>query len=255
LVVAAVRKKKNKREAGWSWRLAGIALCAFFALGMVTGLSRAGRVFAVRLASLLNFLPHRAHSALLPAEYLGRWLPPAVAPSAAGTAAVALVERADGFHTLDNQGVLRGPILPAWQGDLPVLSGAGVANAPAARLLECAGGLIRAEAELGEIISEMQVAMDGEVTLFLDQPRIEINLDLDNSMIEITRAARVLALWRQHRHLITAIDMTTPGQAVVRFRRATLQTARRGAGAGNTRAASSVMAARSTSPPEITASR
>jgi hypothetical protein len=254
LVVAAVRKKKNKREAGWSWRLAGIALCAFFALGMVTGLSRAGRVFAVRLASLLNFLPHRAHSALLPAEYLRRWLPPAVAPSAAGTA-VALVERADGFHTVDNQGVLRGPILPAWQGDLPVLSGAGVANAPAARLLECAGVLIRAEAELAEIISEMQVGTDGQVTLFLDQPGIEINLDLDNSMIEITRAARVLALWRQHRHLITAIDMTTPGQAVVRFRRVTLQTARRGAGGGNTRAAASVMAARSTSPPEITASR
>jgi cell division septal protein FtsQ len=164
---------------------------------------------------------------------------------------VALVERADGFYTLAARGGLRGPISPAWQGDLPVLSGPGIENARAAQLLECAGILVRAEADLSEVVSEMWAGVDGRATLFLDRPRIEVTLDVDNSAVEIARAAKVLTLWRGHHDVIAALDLTTPGQAVVRFKPGAFENARRATGIRKVATA----APRRTSPPEVTASR
>jgi hypothetical protein len=251
-LVVVAKKKKRKSGAGWSWRLAGIALCAFFALGVVTGLSRAGRVFAVRLESLLNFIPHWGHSALIPANYWGAPLRLANIDLRPAAPAVALVERTDGFYTLAAQGQLRGPISPAWQGDLPILSGPGIENARTVQLLEWAGILVRAEADLSEVVSEMWAGADGRATLFLDRPRIEVTLDVDNSAVEIARAARVLTLWREHHDVIAALDMTTPGQAIVRFKPGVLENARRTTGI---RKVATAATARSTPPPEVTASR
>ncbi len=94
-------------------------------------------------------------------------------------ASVALVERTDGFYTLDAEGELRGPVSPAMQGDLPVLSGAGVQNAPPARLLDNAAALVRGEAALSERISEMHADGDGVATFFLDNPRLPLVIALD----------------------------------------------------------------------------
>jgi hypothetical protein len=53
--------------------------------------------------------------------------------------------------------------------------------------------------------------------LFLERPRIAIAVATDQFSVEIARAGRVLALWRGHRELTGIIDMTTPGQAIVRL--------------------------------------
>ncbi len=225
-MAAAAKKKKTKAGSGWSWRLAGIALCAFFVLGMLTGLSQSGRLLARRIEALLARLPHSGRSELIPAAYHTlrtralagenfRRLPVALRTRPA-LDAIALVEHADGFYQLDGKGELRGPISPADTADLPVLSGAGVETARASQLVEYAGQLVRAEAILSEIISEMRVERSGQSTLFLDQPRLAIALAPGQVPLQLARAARVLDLWRGHRELIGIIDMTTPGEAIVR---------------------------------------
>ena len=50
--MAAARKKKTESASGWSPRLAGVLLCAFFVLGAMTGFSEAGR----RVACARNLL-------------------------------------------------------------------------------------------------------------------------------------------------------------------------------------------------------
>jgi hypothetical protein len=228
--VAAARNRKTKKKtgSGWSWRLAGIALCAFFALGVMTGLSRSGRIFALRLEELFNLLPHHGRSALIAPA-----IPPllgASAPDRAGASgAIALVERGDGFYMLDGGGELRGPISPAAAGDLPILSGAGVRDARPDRLLEYAGTLVRAEVNLSEPVSEMRVDAPDAAVLFPERSRMEIRVDPDDIAGEIVRARRVLALWRAHRELIAAVDLTTPGMAVVRVRQGVLESAHSGA--------------------------
>jgi hypothetical protein len=205
--VAAAKRKKTSKAAEWSWRLAGIALCAFFALGVAAGLSRSGHSLAQRLETLFRALPRLS------------------AMRSAGTAeaslsdegAVALVERRDGFYALDAAGGLRGPIAPVAAGDLAVISGAG-ADAAGAQLLDDARLMIRAETSLGPAVSEMRVSDDRTATLFLEQPAFAITLDLQNAPLELERVARILALWRGRQGLIAAIDLTTADQAVVRIR-------------------------------------
>src|SRR2546430_12410551 len=117
----AARKKKTKAGSGWSWRLAGIALCAFFALGLITGLSRSGRAFARRFEALLGHAPRAGRSELIPAAYRTlrfESLPgvDAIGPAShtvsqnGGPLPIALVERSDGFYELISGGELRGPI-------------------------------------------------------------------------------------------------------------------------------------------------
>jgi hypothetical protein len=226
VAVAGPRKKKSKTSSGWSWRLAGIALCAFFALGVITGLSQSGRVLAHRIAALLALLPHSSRSELIPAAYHTFFFkdPAAARFDQSATAmtvdrpngVIALLERPDGFFQIDSQGGLRGPVSPADGADLPVLSGSGVQNAHASQLVKHAEQLIRAEAVLSSIISEMSVTSSGEMRLFLDRPHLVIALAPGQFLLQLTRAARVLEVWREHRELTGMIDMTLPNEAIVR---------------------------------------
>lgn len=260
-VVAAAKKKKTKRKtgAGWSWRLAGIALCAFFALGVMTGLSPSGRIFALRLRKVFNLMPRQERSALIPpsmAPLFGNSGVPSrpARPQGESGGAIALVARADGFYLLDGGGELRGPISPAGAGDLPILSGPGVRDARADQLLEYAGMMVRAEVDLSQPISEMRVNAPDMAVLFPERSRMEIRVNPEDMAAEIAHANRVLTLWRGHRGLIAAVDLTTPGMAVVRLRRGALETARRG---GQVRkiAMTAPRRERRDASPEVTASR
>jgi hypothetical protein len=228
--VAAAKNKKRKGGAGWSWRLAGLALCLFFALGVVTGLSRAGRIFALRLEAILALWSHQAHSAPIPTGYSNESMIPVSFRAGAADTPIALAERTDGFYALDSAGLLRGPVAPAMQGDLPILSGAWVENARGRQLLDHAATLIRSEAELSEVVSEMKVDTDGVAILFLDRPRIQLALALDDIPRELARAAQVLRLWQGHQQLIALLDLTASGQAVVRLKPAAQESARRAEG-------------------------
>jgi len=231
VAVAAAKKKKRKSGAGWSWRLAGIALCLFFALGVITGLSRAGRIFALRLEGMLAMWSRQALSAPAPAGSANDSLVSLPLHASPASAPIALAERNDGFYALDSAGLLRGPVAPAMQGDLPILSGAGAENSRGAQLLDYAATLVRAEAELSEVVSEMNVGPDGVAILFLDRPRIQLALALDDAPHELSRAAQVLRLWRGHQDLIAMLDLTAAGQAVLRLKPAALESARRAEGA------------------------
>jgi len=205
--VAAAKKKKTKKAADWSWRLAGIALCAFFALGVFAGLSRSGRSLAQRVEALIRAMPRLS----------------ANRPDASGSAArgpegaIALVERGDGFYALDAGGALRGPVSPAAESDLAVISGPG-ADASGLQLLDYARVMVQAEAALGLTVSEMRVSTDAEATLYLERPAIPLTIDPEDSGVEFARAAQILALWHGRCDLIAALDLTIADQAVVRVR-------------------------------------
>jgi len=217
------KKRKSKGGSGWSWRLAGIALCVFFALGVVTGLSQSGRLLAYRIEAWFDYLPHTGRSQLIPAAYrtirTGAFLPDGFRRSPLTTRpaheVIALVEQAGSFYQLNSQGQLLGPVPPAETPNLPILSGPGVDSAQAARLLDEAAELVRAEALLSEVVSEMHVDGSGTAKLFLDRSHLVIVLGPDQASVQLARAARVLNLWRAHRELIGIIDMTAPGEAVV----------------------------------------
>jgi hypothetical protein len=242
VAVAGPKKKKRKSGSGWSWRLAGIALCAFFALGVITGLSQSGRLLARRIEVLLERLPGSGRSELIPAAYHNLFFKEPTADkfgrsSAALTVrtpaeAIALVEHPDGFYQIDNEGGLLGPVSPADAADLPVLSGSGVENARASQLVEYAGQLVRAEAILSAIVSEMRVASSGEMRLFLDRPHLVIALAPGQFSLQLARAARVLEIWRGHRDLIVMIDMTIPGEAIVQPQAETMERLDRANGSG-----------------------
>ena len=229
----AVRRKK---DAGWSPRLAGLVLCAFFILGMITGFSTTGRQIVLRAAGVLSSLERRfdiswrpAHGAI---ESLGsdidvlrshfiisrharrtRNRTPDAEP-------IAIVERRDGFYALFTDGALSGPVSPISQGDLPILSGSGLESVPGDELVADAALLVRSEAQLSRIVSEMSIADDGVASLYLEGARTEIRLDLDRSQFELDRANQVLARWQGRERSIAQLDMTTPGLAVLRMRAA-----------------------------------
>jgi hypothetical protein len=224
--VAGAKRRKRKAGSGWSWRLAGVALCAFFVLGVITGLSQSGRLLAHRIEALLERLPHSSRSELIPAAYQALFNEPPVHAvvrpltplGARSAAAIALVEYTNGFFEVDGQGDLQGPVSPADSADLPVLSGLGVEHAQASQLVEYAGQLIRAEAMLSAIVSEMRVTSSGEIHLFLERPHLMIALAPAELPLQLARAAQVLAVWRQHRDLVAMIDMTIAGEAIVQPR-------------------------------------
>ncbi len=221
-MAAGVKRKKSKSGSGWSWRLAGVALCAFFALGVVTGLSQSGRLLARRIEELWQRLPHSSRSELIPTAYnaffkssdirnIGRASPRSVVRREP----IALAKHPDRFYELDSDGDLFGPVSPADTPDLPVLSGGGIEHAAAAQLLEYAGELIRAEAALAAVVSEMRVTSDGETRLYLDRPQLVIVLAPGGFPLQLSRAAKVLAIRRERGELVRMIDMTVPGEAIV----------------------------------------
>ena len=248
IVVAAAKRKKAqaKKRSEWSWRLAGLALCVFFALGVATGLSGSGHLLAQRARFLLRLGSYIRHAALTPSTTLP-------APPLPTGNTVALVKHVDGFYALDAAGDRRGPVAPATESDMPILSGAAITNASGTRLVEYAAILVRAEAGLGAEISEMRVDTDDGATLYLDRPALPITIDFAHAATQIAEAARVLAIWRGHRDLIVALDMTVPGQGVARLRPAAFAAMRR---ATDERSLGSHRRiARNHALPEVTASR
>jgi hypothetical protein len=129
-----------------------------------------------------------------------------------------MVERRDGFYRLFESGEIRGPVSADAEDNLPIISGEPIAGAGTEQMVDYAIVLVRAEGELSEMISEIRLDADGRAALFLDRSRTEILLDFDRAPLEITRAAAVLQRWRGHEAQIAALDMTIPGEAVLRLR-------------------------------------
>ncbi len=219
--------------------MGGLVVCAFFALGVMTGFSTTGRAVTLRASATLSsyrdqimvsLAPARATAASYSAvlvEWAGRagiyrrdLHRPGAAEISAGDmrdGAIAIVERRDGFYELFSGGELRGPVSPGVQGDLPVLSGAALDSARGTQMVDYAAELVRAEAQLSEIISEMRVGDDGTASLFLEREQTEVVIDLDRATPEIQRAIKVREQWQGRENLIAALDLTTPGLAVVRL--------------------------------------
>lgn len=230
----AVRQRKRKNGSQWSPRLAGLLLCVFFVLGMMTGFNGPGRAMLARAALAFRHWKSLALQEVAPlgalAGYLGQDIVPVrlsrsvdrISPRFASVGRsrflpVALVERSDGFYTLSAEHGLVGPVSPSSQPDIPILSGPAVENASPAQLVRYAALVVRAEARLSKLISEMHVSSDGTAALFLDRMRTEIRIDPAREPAEIGRAAEVLNRWRGRELLITMVDMTTPGLAVLRL--------------------------------------
>jgi hypothetical protein len=224
-----------------------LALCAFFALGVVTGSSGSGHLLAQRAQFLFRLGSHIRHGALAPTATTP-------APPLPTGNTVALVKHVDGFYALDAAGDRRGPVAPATESDMPILSGAAITNASGTRLVEYAAVLVRAEAGLGAEISEMHVDTDDGATLYLDRPALPIAIEFAHAAAQIEEAARVLAIWRGHRDLLVALDMTVPGQAVARLRPAAFAALRRAADDRAPRVTDRRIA-RNHALPEVTASR
>ena len=235
----AVRSGGSRVVAGWSPRLGGLVVCAFFTLGVMTGFSTAGRAIALRACATLSSYRNQIMDSLAPARtaaasypaLLTQWAgragiyhrashEPGAAALAAGDVregAIAIVERRDGFYELFSGGELRGPVSPGVQGDLPVLSGAALDNARGPQMVDYAAVLVRAEAQLSEIISEMRINEDATASLFLERERTEVVIDLDRATTELQRAIKVRQQWQGRENLIAALDLTTPGLVVVRL--------------------------------------
>ena len=131
---------------------------------------------------------------------------------------IAIVERHDGFYALLAGGEIRGPVSPAQQPNLPIMSGPGVESAKGLDLLDDAAVLVRAEAQMSNLISEMRVDNDGTASFYLDRARMAVVVDVNREEIELPRALDVLKQWQGRERLIAMVDMTTPDMAVVRLK-------------------------------------
>jgi hypothetical protein len=240
--VAAARKQKKQSASGWSPRLAGALLCAFFVLGVMTGFSEAGRRVATRAKNFCQLWTDRTLARLGPFRHAADTFDQSIAPievllklkhltpapailgeveiSRARNAddPIAIVERRDGFYALLAGGEIRGPVSPAQQPDLPIMSGPGAESAMASDLLTDAAILVRAEAQMSSLISEMRIDTDGAACFYLDRERMAITVDLDQEQFQLRRALAVLTQWQGRERLIAMLDMTTPGMAVVRLK-------------------------------------
>jgi hypothetical protein len=242
VAVAAGRKKKTESASGWSPRLAGVLLCAFFVLGAMTGFSEAGRRVALRASNLFHSWADRTLAKLGPFRHAAVVVDESIAPIAgllklkpstagpqtpgevevarARTASdpIAIVERRDGFYALLAGGELRGPVSPAQEPDLPIMSGPAVETATPSQLLTDAAGLVRAEAEMSSLVSEMRIDTDRTASFYLDRERMALTVDLDREEFQLRRASEVLTQWQGRERLIAMLDMTTQGMAVVRLK-------------------------------------
>jgi Cell division protein FtsQ len=205
-VVVAQRRKK-KRNSEWGWRLLGVVLCAFFGLGVYAGLSVANRARALDPSGRFSRIIANLH-----------FRPRPDLPQRASDGAVAMVERSDGFYTLSANGELRGPLSAQAVSDVPIISGPALDSMSGAEMLDCAELVVRAEAALSELVSEVRVATDGTATLYLDRSHTVLVLDRGRASDELAHAAAIMNRWRDHLNLMTGLDMTTAGEAVVRLR-------------------------------------
>jgi len=106
-----------------------------------------------------------------------------------------------------------------------------VQTAGAQDLVRYAAALVRSEVALSGLVSEMRLDTDGTVSLFFDRSHTELRVDLDDAPAQLKRATEVLGQWRGHEQQIAMVDMTTPGQAVMRLRAAARIAATPGSGA------------------------
>jgi hypothetical protein len=237
-VAVAARKKKSDSASGWSPRLAGVLLCAFFVLGVITGFSEAGRRVALRAKNLLTTWTDRTLAKLGPFRHAADTFDQSIAPleallnlkhrapATAGPvertrgvdAPIAIISRHDGFYALLAHGEIRGPVSPAQQPNLPIMSGPGVESAMASELVTDAEILVRAEAQMSSLISEMRIDKDGTASFYLDRERMAVVVDKDSVALELPRALEVLKQWQGRERLIAMVDMTAPGMAVVRLK-------------------------------------
>jgi len=233
----AVRRRKKEVAAGWNARLAGLVLCAFFVLGMLTGFSATGRALITRASTLLANLERHfdlnsaaGRSAidtvsieldLLRSRFGAGHVRTTVAVRHdPAESAIAVVERHDGFYDLFADGALTGPVSPGRGGDLPILSGAAIETASGSDLIDYAARLVRSESQLSRIVSEMTVDEDRVASLFFEGSHTVLTFDLDGAQQEIDRAGRIFDKWQGREYAIVAIDMTTADQAVVRLQTA-----------------------------------
>ena len=219
--------------------MAGLLLCAFFVLGVMTGFSEPGRRVAARARNILSIwtdlalaklgpLGHTFNQSMIPVEVMLHLKHPELARDPRGPVelsrarnrgdAIAIVERRDGFYALLGGGEIRGPVSPNKQPDLPIVSGPAIESAKADELLSDAELLVRAEAQLSSLVSEMRVDSDGTASLFLDRERMALVVDMDQETTELRRAMDVLKQWEGRERLIAMLDMTTPGMAIVRLK-------------------------------------
>src|SRR5580658_7595731 len=143
----------------------------------MTGFSEAGRRVALRATNLFHAWADRTLAKLGPFRHaadavdesiaplavvlklkqpvLGPTIPGEVEVARARTASdpIAMVERRDGFYALLAGGEVRGPVSPAQQPDLPIMSGPGAETAMASDLLADAALLVRAEVQMSCMVS------------------------------------------------------------------------------------------------------
>ncbi len=208
----------------------------------MTGFSEAGRRVAMRARDLFEAWADRTlarlgpfrHAAdtfdqsILPLEVALKLKHPApetaipgeveIARARTASDPIAIVERRDGFYALLAGGEIRGPVSPAQQPDLPIMSGPGAETALASDLLNDAALLVRAEVQMSCMVSEMRLDRDGTAEFYLDRERMAVTVDKDQEQIQLGRALEVLKQFQGRERLIAMLDMTTPGMAVVRLK-------------------------------------
>jgi len=219
-------------------------ICAFFVLGVMTGFSATGHQITLRAVSSVAEFRDSIAATIHPASdamtrsatalrdrlrdskifeaairLLGR--APIVKLTETEAPPIAMVRRGNDFYALGEDGGLSGPIDPRTQVDLPILSGA-VDDASRVQMTAYAGVLVRAETILSQLISEMRVHDDGTATLCLERERTELTIDLDNVPHELARSIEVMKRLTGREQMVAALDMTMPGEAIVRLRGAPL---------------------------------
>ncbi len=236
--------RRSGEKTGWQPRTAGVVICAFFVLGVMTGFSATGHQITMRTVSSVTDFTNSIAATLHPGReaimrssaairdrlrdskffdaairLLGR--APIVKLTETETPPIAMVRRGTDFYALGEDGGLTGPIDPRTQVDLPILSGA-VDDASRVQMIAYAGVLVRAETLLSKLVSEMRVHDDGTATLCLERERTELTIDLDNVPHELSRSVEVMKQLSGREQMVAALDMTMPDEAIVRLRGATL---------------------------------
>jgi hypothetical protein len=236
--------RRSGEKTGWQPRTAGVVICAFFVLGVMTGFSTTGHQITMRAVSSVTAFTDSIAATMHPASdammrsssairdrlrdskfldaairLLGR--APIVKLTETETPPIAMVRRGNDFYSLAEDGGLTGPIDPRTQVDLPILSGS-IDDASRVQMIAYAGVLVRAETILSQLVSEMRVHDDGTATLCLERERTELTIDLDNVPRELARSIDVMKQLSGREQMIAALDMTMPGEAIVKLRGAGL---------------------------------
>ncbi len=205
----AAKRGKRTELSEWSKRLLGVVFCAFFGLGVLVG----GRMGVRRTSGWLEDGVRKMRDMVggLAGQRGDQ------RPGSFAAASIALVRRGTKFYALAADGGLSGPASLSKEGDLPILSGAGIEGAPGPAMLDYAALIVRTEAALSQTVSELRAAPDGTVKVYLAASPTEVIVDSSKAASELERAAWVMRRWRGREKLIAALDVTPADAAAVRF--------------------------------------